>query len=95
MALGSMSYGEARTCASDLGKAASEMDTLFNNLRTEMNSLEDVLKSKGADELYQTYKVLEAKLSGFPEKVRAFQGFLNAAIDQYEADDAALASEVR
>lgn len=94
MALGSMSYGEARACANDLGKAASEMDTLFSNLRSEMNSLEDVLKSKGADELLMTYKTLENKLSGYPNKVRAFQGFLNAAVEQYEADDAAFSSEV-
>lgn len=95
MALGSMSYGEARTCASDLGKAASEMDTLFNNLRSEMNSLEEVLRSKGADELLMTYKTLEAKLNGYPDKVRAFQGFLNSAVEQYEADDAALTNDVR
>lgn len=94
MALGSMGYEEARNCANNLGKAASEMDALFNQLKSEMNSLEDVLKSKGADELYATYKTLEGNLSDFPNKVRAFEEFLNNAVSQYEADDAALTSEV-
>mgnify|MGYP003571456666 CR=1 FL=1 len=95
MALGTMSYSEAKTCASELGKAASNMDQLFNNLRNEMDSLQEDLKSSAADELYATYKVLEAKLSSFPNKVRDFKGFLEAAVAQYEADDAALANEVR
>ena len=54
MALGSMSYGEARTCATELGNAASEMDNLFSQLKAEMNSLEEVLRSNGASELYAT-----------------------------------------
>ena len=94
MALGRMSYEEGRTCASDLGSSAAEMDNLFSQLRSEMNSLEEVLRSKGADELYATWKVLDAKLNGYPNKVRDFQGFLNASITQYEADDAALSGEV-
>ena len=94
MALGSMSYGEARTCATELGNAASEMDNLFSQLKAEMNSLEEVLRSNGASELYATYTTLEAKLDGFPNKVRAFKGFLETAVAQYEADDAALMKEV-
>ena len=94
MALGSMSYGEARTCATELGNAANEMDNLFSQLKAEMNSLEEVLRSNGASELYATYKTLEAKLDGFPNKVRAFKGFLETAVAQYEADDAALMKEV-
>ena len=69
MALGSMSYGEARTCATELGNAASEMDNLFSQLKAEMNSLEEVLRSNGASELYATYKTLEAKLDGFPNNI--------------------------
>lgn len=94
MALGSMSYTEARTCAAELGTAAANMDNLIAQLRVEMESLEDVLKSNGASELYATYKTLDAKLNGFPEKVRAFKGFLETAVAQYEADDAALSREV-
>lgn len=94
MALGIMSYGEARTCATELGNAANEMDNLFSQLKAEMNSLEEVLRSNGASELYATYKTLEAKLDGFPNKVRAFKGFLETAVAQYEADDAALMKEV-
>ncbi len=95
MAVGSMSYAEVRTCATNLGSYASEMDALFERLKNEMNSLEDVLRSKGADELYSTYKSLEGKLSNYPNKVRDFQDFLNKAVSQYEADDAALANEVK
>lgn len=94
MALGSMSYTEARTCAGDLGTAATNMDNLIAQLRSEMNSLEDVLKSNGASELYATFKTLDAKLNGYPEKVRSFKGFLETAVAQYEADDQALSREV-
>ena len=94
MALGSMSYTEARACAQELGNAASNMDNLIAQLRVEMESLEDVLKSNGASELYATYKTLDAKLNGFPDKVRAFKTFLETAVAQYEADDAALSREV-
>ena len=94
MALGSMSYTEARACAQELGNAASNMDNLIAQLRVEMESLEDVLKSNGASELYATYKTLDAKLNGFPDKVRAFKTFLETAVAQYEADDASLSREV-
>ena len=94
MALGSMSYTEARTCATELENAAANMDNLIAQLRVEMESLEDVLRSNGANELYATYKTLDAKIDGFPNKVRAFKGFLETAVAQYEADDAALAREV-
>jgi len=94
MALGSMSYSEARACAQELGTAASNMDNLIAQLRNEMNSLEDVLRSNGATELFSTYKTLDAKIDGFPAKVRAFKGFLETAVAQYEADDAALSREV-
>ena len=94
MALGSMSYSEARTCATELGNSATNMDNLIAQLRGEMDTLEDVLRSNGASELYATYKTLDAKLNGFPEKVRAFKGFLETAVAQYEADDAALSREV-
>lgn len=94
MALGSMSYTEARTCANELGTSATNMDNLIAQLRNEMNSLEDVLRSNGASELYATFKTLDAKLNGYPEKVRAFKGFLETAVAQYEADDQALSREV-
>ena len=95
MALGSMSYSVVRTCATNLGEYASEMDTLFEKLKGEMESLEDVLRSRGAEELYSTYKTLEGNLSNYPAKVRAFQDFLNEAVSQYEADDAALANDLK
>lgn len=94
MALGSMSYSEARNCATSLGNSAANMDNLFSQLRAEMESLEDVLRSSGGSELYATFKGLDAKLNSFPDKVRAFKGFLETAVSQYEADDAALSSEV-
>lgn len=92
--LGSMTYAQAETCAEQLKSAATAMDELFIQLKNEMNSLETVLKSKGGDELYATYKTLETKLDGFPNKVRSFEGFLRTAIAQYQADDASLSSEV-
>ena len=94
MALGSMSYDEARGCAQELGNSAANMDNLIIQLRGEMESLQDVLKSNGASELYSTFKTLDAKLNGFPDKVRAFKTFLETAVSQYEADDAALQREV-
>ncbi len=94
MALGTMSYSEARTCATEFGNAAAEMDNLFSQLKMEMNTLEEVLKSKGATELYNTYKTLEAKIDSFPNKVRDFKRFIETAVAQYEADDAALNGEV-
>lgn len=94
MALGSMSYTEARTCANELNKSAGLMDDYFNRLRSEMNSLETVLRSNAGEQLYLEYKGLEGKLSGFPNKIREFETFLRKAVAQYEADDAALNSEV-
>ena len=93
MALGSMSYSEARTCAANLGTEADNMDATFNELRAEMNSLEDVLRSKGATALYESYLAVEKNLSSFSTKVRSFTDFLNAAVTEYERDDEQLASE--
>ena len=68
MALGSMIYTEARTCAAELGTAAANMDNLIAQLRVEMESLEDVLKSNGASELYATYKNFSLKKLVCPKK---------------------------
>lgn len=94
MALGSMTYQEARDRAEDLRKAALRMDEEFTKLRNEMDTLEQVLKSRGGTELYDSYKVLEAKLNSFPNKVRDFRTFLLKAVEQYEANDADLSSDV-
>lgn len=94
MALGSMSYPQALDAAKRLGDIADNMDNQISQLRAEMESLESVLKSKGATELYLAYKGLDAKIDGFPNKVRAFKGFLESAVAQYEADDASLMKEV-
>ena len=94
MALGSMTYQEARDRAEDLRKAALRMDEEFTKLRKEMDTLEQVLKSRGGTELYDSYKVLEAKLNSFPNKVRDFRTFLLKAVEQYEANDADLSSDV-
>lgn len=94
MALGRLSYGQARACADSLGKSAAGMDDAFNRLRNEMSMLQREFQSAAASQLYQTYNGLEAKLNSFPNKVRDFQVFLNKAVDQYEADEAALNKEV-
>ncbi len=95
MALGKMSYGDARNCAAKLGTTADDMDAAFNDLKSEMSMLREEFESEGANELYATFDTLAAKLSGFPSKVRNFKGFLNEAVNQYEADDLALQKEVR
>lgn len=87
MALGSMSYSEARERADRLGTICDRMDEDFLTLRSQMNSLENVLVSKGGDQLYETYKQLDAKLSGFTSKVISFQQFLYKAIEEYKAQD--------
>ena len=87
MALGSMSYSEARERADRLGAICDRMDEDFLTLRNQMNSLENVLVSKGGDQLYDTYKQLDAKLSGFTSKVTSFQQFLYKAIEEYQAQD--------
>lgn len=85
--LGTMTYEEARNCASSMTTSANNMDEYFSRLRSEMNSLEDVLKSKGADDLYNTFLELDKKLDGFPEKIREFSKFLTETVDAYIADD--------
>lgn len=94
MALGSMSYVEARTCADELNKSSRMMDQYFDRLRSEMNSLESVLRSNAGEQLFLEYKGLEGKISGFPTKIREFEMFLRRAVEQYENDDLALNSEV-
>ncbi len=93
MALGSMSYTEAREYAANLGTEADNMDATFNELRAEMNSLEDVLRSKGATALYESYLAVEKELSSFSTKVRTFRDFLNSAVTLYEGDDEDLIRE--
>lgn len=94
MALGSMSYEDARARASELTTSATKIDELFDQLKIEMNSLEEVIKSNGADSLYQAWKTLEPKLDGYPSKIRDFSAFLNKAVEAYEQNDRALGKEV-
>jgi uncharacterized protein YukE len=87
MALGTMSYSEAKERADKLGAISNRMDEQFTRLRNQMNSLENVLKSKGATQLYETYTQLDAKLSGFTSKVTSFQQFLYKAVEEYQTQD--------
>ena len=93
MALGSLQYSEARAHVSELRTSAQNMVELLNELKREMDTLESVLKSKGADELYATYKQLEAKVGSYPEKVQDFANFLETSVARYEAVDNNLASQ--
>ena len=95
MALGLMSYEDATKEAENLNLSASKMDKEFDNLKREMDSLETVLKSRGADELYATYKVLESKIRNYSDKVRDFSSFLSSAVAQYKSDDEQLVKESR
>lgn len=94
MALGTLEYNNARQEAVNLKNSADAMDGYFNDLRREMNSLSEVLRSKGADELTTAWLELERKLDGFPNKIRGFSDFLNSAVDQYQSDDADFMSEI-
>lgn len=92
--LGSLKYDEARSYAANMRESAKAMTDLLAELKKEMDSLESVLKSKGADELYSTYKTLEAKVGSYPEKVIEFASFLESTVAKYEYADQTLQNSV-
>ena len=87
MALSKLEYDTARNCVREFDTISSEMRSTFSELKREMDSLEDDLKSRGGDTLYAKYKDLEPKLAEVPEKVDDFKKFLEGATEKYEAED--------
>ena len=85
MAISKLEYDTARNCVREFDTISSEMRSTFSELKREMDSLEDDLKSRGGDTLYAKYKDLEPKLAEVPEKVDDFKNFLEGATEKYEA----------
>jgi uncharacterized protein YukE len=90
MAISKLEYSTARNCVSEFGTISTEMRSTFSDLKREMESLEDDLKSKGGDALYAKYKALEPKLAEVPDKVDDFKTFLEGATQEYEKEDLTL-----
>ena len=93
MAISKLEYDTARNCVREFDTISSEMRSTFSELKREMDSLEDDLKSRGGDTLYAKYKDLEPKLAEVPEKVDDFKNFLAGATEKYEAEDQTLQNQ--
>ena len=93
MAISKLEYDTARNCVREFDTISSEMRSNFSELKREMDSLEDDLKSRGGDTLYAKYKDLEPKLAEVPEKVDDFKNFLEGATEKYEAEDQTLQNQ--
>ena len=93
MAISKLEYDTARNCVREFDTISSEMRSTFSELKREMDSLEDDLKSRGGDTLYAKYKDLEPKLAEVPEKVDDFKNFLEGATEKYEAEDLTLQNQ--
>ena len=61
MAISKLEYDTARNCVREFDTISSEMRSTFSELKREMDSLEDDLKSRGGDTLYAKYKALADK----------------------------------
>ena len=93
MGLGRMSYSEATKCADNLGTYADTIEKKLRDLRSEIDSMDEVLKSEGASELLAKYDELEKKLADCPTKIKGFEAHLRTAIEQYQSDDERLREE--
>lgn len=95
MAVSKLEYDTAKSCIDKFNRIYLEMTDTFNALKTEMESLENDLKSRGGELLYNDYKSLEPKLDEVPKKVDEFKRFLELAIAEYEEEDQILQNQVR
>ena len=93
MGLGRMSYGEATTCADNLNKYAANLEKCLTDLRNEINSMDEVLKSEGADQLLARYDELDKELVDCPTRINGFETHLRTAIKKYQDDDQRLREE--
>jgi uncharacterized protein YukE len=93
MGVGRMSYTEATTCADNLNRYSANIEKYLTDLRTEINSMDEVLKSEGANELLARYDELDKKLVDCPVKITEFENHLRTAIRKYQEDDQRLREE--
>ena len=93
MGVGRMSYTEATTCADNLSRYSANIEKYLTDLRTEINSMDEVLKSEGANELLAKYDELDKKLVDCPVKITEFENHLRTAIRKYQEDDQRLREE--
>ena len=63
MAISKLEYDTARNCVREFDTISSEMRSTFSELKREMDSLEDDLKSRGGDTLYAKYKDLRTNVN--------------------------------
>lgn len=95
MGLGKMTYEEALGCAERLKKNADDLRLHIADLKREMNSLNEVLASKGADQVTDTYSMIDTDLEKCPDKIEGFDLYIQEAVKRYRADDAQLGQEGR
>jgi hypothetical protein len=93
MGLGKMSYDEALGCADRLQKNAEDLRLHLTTLKTEMDSLNEVLKSRGADQIAVTYALIDSDMEKCPDKILGFNAYIRDAVNKYRADDEKLAQE--
>lgn len=93
MGLGRMTYGEATTSADNLNKSSASLEKYLKDLREEIDSLDEVLRSEGADQLLKTYEELDEELRVCPQKITGFEVYLRDAIKKYQEDDQRLKEE--
>ena len=93
MGLGKMSYDEALGCADRLKENAENLRLHLANLKTEMDSLDTVLKSKGADQVTDTYTTVDEDMEKSPDKIEGYDAYIRDAVARYRANDAQLAQE--
>lgn len=93
MGLGRMTYSEATASADRLSEIAAALDTELTNLRSEIFSMDEVLKSEGANQVLETYDNLDKELTKCPTKIVEFEKYLRDAIEQYKQDDQTLIEE--
>ena len=93
MGLGRMTYSEATTSADNLNKSSASLEKHLKDLRYEIDSMDDVLRSEGAEQLLKTYEELDNDLRVCPQKITGFEVYLRGAIKKYQEDDQRLEEE--
>ncbi len=93
MGLGKMSYEDALGCADRLKQNSDDLRLHLADLKREMESLDEVLKSRGANQVSETYTAIDSDMEKSPDKINEFNLYIRDAVASYRAADEQLKQE--
>lgn len=82
-----VSYQGIRDAVSQINANKDDMNTILNNTKTKMDTIEDVWNSDAERQVKSHFDSMATKFQGFVDAVNSYATFLDNAVTGYEQID--------